>query len=449
MFLQCVFCLFLCLFLTPGNTQNLPAKARGAHQPANDMQQCHKQAEEMSAGPTLQHEQVRNLSPKLYMKWEKPSGCWKDEISEVQVHQSFLPASPNNRVAFCPKVRAELRGEGARTNERHQDTNQRERKCVLWHGSISAKEKRVGTTGQIFSHAWRLKKVVSSSQVVVAAVFIGSTWIWSWAMSTSHSSATRQSKFSTPEESMDKLPWFDFHLFSFNCFIQICLQGWVWKVQALHDDNPDVRSNYLPLFPQLPVRTLPSQRSLLWIFLHTEQHRWCCVFLLFRVTDEIFNFLLVWYYCTLTIRESILMSNGSRCAPRPFFPFQLYKYLKPLCWFLLYYKLLFHTFFISFECPSSDLPRIKGWWVSHHYVSTFLSGVMLTWWVPTFPTKLETVKASFPELFFCSIVNCVSAGQRGPCTRSSEVSFLHSLFIKVRILFIWGLELKSFFSIRL
>uniref|UniRef100_A0A8C1KGT7 Transmembrane protein 120B n=1 Tax=Cyprinus carpio TaxID=7962 RepID=A0A8C1KGT7_CYPCA len=60
-----------------------------------------------------------------------------------------------------------------------------------------------------------------------------------------------------------------------------------------------------------------------------------CLFLFnYRVTDEIFNFLLVWYYCTLTIRESILMSNGS---------------------------------------------RIKGWWVSHHYVSTFLSGVMLTW----------------------------------------------------------------------
>ncbi|XP_048412158.1 transmembrane protein 120B isoform X2 [Stegostoma tigrinum] len=52
------------------------------------------------------------------------------------------------------------------------------------------------------------------------------------------------------------------------------------------------------------------------------------------VIDEIFNFLLVWYYCTLTIRESVLISNGS---------------------------------------------RIKGWWVSHHYVSTFLSGVMLTW----------------------------------------------------------------------
>ncbi|XP_075761057.1 transmembrane protein 120A isoform X2 [Pelodiscus sinensis] len=53
-----------------------------------------------------------------------------------------------------------------------------------------------------------------------------------------------------------------------------------------------------------------------------------------RVTDAVFNFLLVWYYCTLTIRESILITNGS---------------------------------------------RIKGWWVFHHYVSTFLSGVMLTW----------------------------------------------------------------------
>ncbi|XP_075051234.1 transmembrane protein 120A [Mixophyes fleayi] len=53
-----------------------------------------------------------------------------------------------------------------------------------------------------------------------------------------------------------------------------------------------------------------------------------------RVADAVFNFLLVWYYCTLTIRESILINNGS---------------------------------------------RIKGWWVLNHYISTFLSGVMLTW----------------------------------------------------------------------
>ena len=31
-----------------------------------------------------------------------------------------------------------------------------------------------------------------------------------------------------------------------------------------------------------------------------------------RVTDAVFNFLLVWYYCTLTIRESILINNGSK-----------------------------------------------------------------------------------------------------------------------------------------
>lgn len=60
-----------------------------------------------------------------------------------------------------------------------------------------------------------------------------------------------------------------------------------------------------------------------------------CRFLFsYRALDALFNFLLVWYYCTLTIRESILTSNGS---------------------------------------------RIKGWWVFQHYVSTFLSGVMLTW----------------------------------------------------------------------
>ncbi|XP_061684511.1 ion channel TACAN-like isoform X2 [Syngnathoides biaculeatus] len=60
----------------------------------------------------------------------------------------------------------------------------------------------------------------------------------------------------------------------------------------------------------------------------------CYFFVSYRFLDPVLNFLLVWYYCTLTIRESILITNGS---------------------------------------------RIKGWWVSHHYVSAFLSAVMLTW----------------------------------------------------------------------
>ncbi|XP_036209956.1 transmembrane protein 120B isoform X3 [Myotis myotis] len=83
-----------------------------------------------------------------------------------------------------------------------------------------------------------------------------------------------------------------------------------------------------------------------------------CQFVLhYRVTDEIFNFLLVWYYCTLTIRESILISNGS---------------------------------------------RIKGWWVSHHYVSTFLSGVMLTW-----PNGLIYQKFRSQFLAFSIFQSCV------------------------------------------
>jgi len=53
-----------------------------------------------------------------------------------------------------------------------------------------------------------------------------------------------------------------------------------------------------------------------------------------RVLDLIFVFLMVWYYCTLTIRESILRVNGS---------------------------------------------RIKGWWRAHHFISTVLSSVLLTW----------------------------------------------------------------------
>ncbi|XP_073956351.1 transmembrane protein 120 homolog isoform X3 [Choristoneura fumiferana] len=54
----------------------------------------------------------------------------------------------------------------------------------------------------------------------------------------------------------------------------------------------------------------------------------------FRPLQLILIFLLVWYYCTLTIRESILKVNGS---------------------------------------------RIKGWWRLHHFISTAVAGVLLIW----------------------------------------------------------------------
>uniref|UniRef100_F6QFN1 Transmembrane protein 120B-A n=1 Tax=Ciona intestinalis TaxID=7719 RepID=F6QFN1_CIOIN len=57
-------------------------------------------------------------------------------------------------------------------------------------------------------------------------------------------------------------------------------------------------------------------------------------FLNHRVFDAMFSFVLLWYYCTLTVRESILIVNGS---------------------------------------------RIKGWWVMHHYVSVALSGTNVIW----------------------------------------------------------------------
>ncbi|MGH0147919.1 UNVERIFIED_CONTAM: hypothetical protein FKN15_011212 [Acipenser sinensis] len=83
-----------------------------------------------------------------------------------------------------------------------------------------------------------------------------------------------------------------------------------------------------------------------------------------KVIDEIFNFMLVWYYCTLTIRESILISNGSRVID------EIFNFM--LVWY-------YCTLTIRESILISNGSRIKGWWVSHHYVSTFLSGVMLTW----------------------------------------------------------------------
>ncbi|XP_054712130.1 ion channel TACAN-like [Uloborus diversus] len=54
----------------------------------------------------------------------------------------------------------------------------------------------------------------------------------------------------------------------------------------------------------------------------------------YRALDAILHFLLVWYYCTLTIRESILVINGS---------------------------------------------RMKGWWRINHFITTIQAGVIIVW----------------------------------------------------------------------
>ncbi|RWS00757.1 transmembrane protein 120A-like protein [Dinothrombium tinctorium] len=54
----------------------------------------------------------------------------------------------------------------------------------------------------------------------------------------------------------------------------------------------------------------------------------------YRAIDAILHFLMVWYHCTLTIRESILIANGS---------------------------------------------RIKGWWRTLQFITTVKAGIMIVW----------------------------------------------------------------------
>lgn len=73
------------------------------------------------------------------------------------------------------------------------------------------------------------------------------------------------------------------------------------------------------------LKSQPKTHNPYHLFLISQCH---------RALELAFIFLLVWYYCTLTIRESILKVNGS---------------------------------------------RIKGWWRLHHFISTVSAGVLLVW----------------------------------------------------------------------
>ncbi|XP_014670146.1 PREDICTED: transmembrane protein 120 homolog [Priapulus caudatus] len=115
------------------------------------------------------------------------------------------------------------------------------------------------------------------------------------------------------------------------------------------------------------------------------QHRNVVSRLVARVLDAIFLFLLVWYYCTLTIRESILQVNGS---------------------------------------------RVKGWWRAHHYISTVLSGLIITW--PDGP-----VYRSFRNQFmwFCLYIAIVQLFQyqyqRGCLYRLKALGERHNMDITI------------------
>ncbi|KAM3722937.1 Transmembrane protein [Dirofilaria immitis] len=89
-----------------------------------------------------------------------------------------------------------------------------------------------------------------------------------------------------------------------------------------------------------------------------------------RILDLIINFTLVWFYCTLTIRESILRINGS---------------------------------------------RIKGWWIMHHYVSCVLSGITVTWGDGECYRSFRTQFITF--CFYLSFVQLLQCRYQTGCLR--------------------------------
>uniref|UniRef100_A0A9J2PYD3 TMPIT-like protein n=2 Tax=Ascaris TaxID=6251 RepID=A0A9J2PYD3_ASCLU len=104
-----------------------------------------------------------------------------------------------------------------------------------------------------------------------------------------------------------------------------------------------------------------------------------------RIFDSLLNFVLVWYYCTLTIREAILSINGS---------------------------------------------RIKGWWMTHHYVSCVLSGVTLTWKDSECYRAFRTQFLLF-VLYIAFVQVLQSQYQRGCLRRLHALGQRHSMDITV------------------
>ena len=107
-----------------------------------------------------------------------------------------------------------------------------------------------------------------------------------------------------------------------------------------------------------------------------------------RLAEALHLFLLLWFYCTLTVRESILVVNGS---------------------------------------------RIRGWWVMHHYISAFLVGVHIIW--PTASDgydRFRNLTVWFSLLVSLVQVNKLKSGRPMRSARSHITSFrLCNTLIKV------------------
>lgn len=109
----------------------------------------------------------------------------------------------------------------------------------------------------------------------------------------------------------------------------MCALGWKFVGQIFENNSINQRLNDFDANEWTTTTTINQSHYDLNFFLSLSlsfNTKTC------RALELAFIFLLVWYYCTLTIRESILKVNGS---------------------------------------------RIKGWWRAHHFISTVCAGVLL------------------------------------------------------------------------
>lgn len=126
----------------------------------------------------------------------------------------------------------------------------------------------------------------------------------------------------------------------------------------------------------------------------------CTILPVNRALDALFHFLLVWYYCTLTIRESILVVNGS---------------------------------------------KIQLWWRLHHFISTVTACIVLLW-PSTESYKLFRQQHYIFSLYISFVQVLLYYYQRGLLYRLRALGYSHELQITIEGFQSWMLRGLTFLA---
>ncbi|XP_014664961.1 PREDICTED: transmembrane protein 120 homolog isoform X1 [Priapulus caudatus] len=111
----------------------------------------------------------------------------------------------------------------------------------------------------------------------------------------------------------------------------------------------------------------------------------------YRVIDRLLDYLLVWYYCMVTIRESILRINGS---------------------------------------------HIKGWWLTHHYITAVQGGIIVTW-PEDEPYEAFRVQFMWFALYLSIVQLCQYRYQKGCLYRLRALGERHNMDVTVDGFHVW------------